>query len=241
MINCLIVDDEQHSIDVLAHHVHQTDFLNLVGTATEATQALNMLNSNKIDLLFQDIHMPDISGIDLIKTLNGKCDVILTTAYRDYALEGYELGVVDYLLKPISFTRFIKAVQKVLQKQAPPELATKAAEKKEHDFIYVKTGIKNNLIKITFTEIEYIESVKNYAAIHHGGQKTLVYVSLKELEGSLPSDQFIRVHKSYIIPVGRIIRIEGNHIFLKDIKADIILGETYRSAFWQIVKNKTLG
>ena len=111
MINCLIVDDEQHSIDVLVHHVNRTDFLHLIGTTTDATQALNMINNHKVDLLFQDIHMPELSGLDIVKILQGKCEVILTTAYSNYAVESFELGVTDYLMKPVSYPRFMKALR----------------------------------------------------------------------------------------------------------------------------------
>lgn len=242
MINCLIVDDEQHAIDILTHHVRQTNFLNLVLATTNAIEALDVINNQKIDLLFQDIQMPEISGIDMVKAINGKCKVILTTAYSEYALQGYELDVVDFLLKPVSFPRFIKAVQKaaaLIQQQQPA--APVQESKAEEDFIYVKTGVKHKVIKINLSEIDYIESLKNYVAIYHEGKKTLVYLSLKELEANLPASQFIRVHKSYIIPYARIMRIDGNQIVLKNVNADILLGETYKTFFWEKIKNKTIG
>lgn len=241
MINCLIVDDEQHAIDILTHHVRQTNFLNLVLATTNAIEALDVINTQKIDLLFQDIQMPEISGIDMVKAINGKCKVILTTAYSEYALQGYELDVVDFLLKPVSFPRFIKAVQKAAA-LIPQQPATPVSEsKQEEDFIYVKTGVKHKVIKINLAEIDYIESLKNYVAIYHEGKKTLVYLSLKELEANLPANQFIRVHKSYIIPYARIMRIDGNQIILKNVNADILLGETYKTFFWEKIKNKTIG
>jgi two-component system LytT family response regulator len=240
MINCLIVDDEQHSIDVLAHHVNRTDFLHLVGTTTDATQALSMINNHKIDLLFQDIHMPELSGIDIVKILQGKCEVILTTAYSNYAVEGFELGVADYLLKPISYPRFMKAVQKVVDKTKFSSETDKSDEA-GNDFIYVKTGIRNNVVKVVLSTVEYIESVKNYVAIYHGGQKTLVYTSLKEVEASLPVHQFIRVHRSFIIPLSKIARIEGSLIVLQEDKVTVPLSDSYKAAFWQIVNNKTIG
>lgn len=242
MINCLIVDDEQHAIDILTHHVQQTNFLNLVLATTNAMEALDVINNQKIDLLFQDIQMPEISGIDMVKAINGKCKVILTTAYSEYALQGYELDVVDFLLKPVSFPRFIKAVQKVAAQMPQQQAAAPAAEARpEEDFIYVKTGIKHKVIKINLGEIDYIESLKNYVAIYHEGKKTLVYLSLKELEANLPASQFIRVHKSYIIPYARIVRVDGNQIILKNVNADILLGETYKAFFWEKIKNKTIG
>jgi two-component system LytT family response regulator len=241
MIRCLIVDDEQHSIDVLAHHVNQTDFLHLVGITTDATKALSMIDNHKVDLLFQDIHMPELSGIDIVKILQGKCEVILTTAYSNYAVEGFELGVADYLLKPVSYVRFMKAVQKVVDKRKSSSLESDKNDDLNNDFIYVKTGIKNNVIKVILNTVEYIESVKNYVAIYHGGQKTLVYTSLKEIESSLPANQFIRVHRSFIISLSKIERIEGNAILLLQGKVNIPLSDSYKAAFWQMVNDKTIG
>jgi DNA-binding LytR/AlgR family response regulator len=239
MINCLIVDDEQHSIDVLAHHVNRTDFLHLVGTTTDATQALSMINNHKIDLLFQDIHMPELSGIDIVKILQGKCEVILTTAYSDYAVEGFELGVADYLLKPVSYPRFMKAVQKVVDKlkTLPPNTSHEG----NNDFIYVKTGIRNNVVKIMLDTIEYVESVKNYVSIYHGGQKTLLYSSMKEIEACLPLKHFIRVHRSFIVSLSKIERVEGNIIWLLQGKISIPLSDSYKTSFWQMVNNKMIG
>jgi two-component system, LytTR family, response regulator len=241
MINCLIVDDEQHSIDVLVHHVKQTDFLNLVGTTTDATKALNMVNSLNVELLFQDIHMPELSGIDIVRILQGKCEVILTTAYPNYAVEGFELGVADYLLKPVSYARFMKAVQKVVEKKKTSIPQAAQSKESNNDFIYVKTGQKNNVIKIMLNTIEYIESVKNYVAIMHGGQKTLAYTSLKEIESSLPATRFARVHRSFIVSLLCIERVEGNAILLCSGKTNIPLSDSYRAAFWQIVNDKTVG
>lgn len=239
MINCIIVDDEQHSIDILTHHITQTDYLNLVLATTKATEALQLINSGKADLLFQDVQMPDISGIEVVQAINGKCKVILTTAYEKYALDGYDLNVVDFLLKPISFPRFIKAVQKAVDVIVTNREISKPQP--GADFIYVKTGSKNSVSKINLATIEYIESVKNYVTIHHSGKKTLVYISLKELEASLPSDQFIRVHKSFIIPFSGIEGIEGNLITIRNSRAEIFLGDTYKTSFWEQVRRKTVG
>ena len=205
MINCLIVDDEQHSIDVLKHYIEQCDLLELTATTTNAIEALNIVNTGKIDLLFQDIHMPEISGLEVVKAIGDKCCVILTTAYKDYALDGYELGVIDYLLKPIAYPRFMLAVQKAAEKINQSSISNKA--KSEPVFMYVKTGQKNNVIKINFDDIDYIEGLKNYVAIFHSGEKTVAYLSMKDLEATLPADKFFRVHKSFIISLERISRL----------------------------------
>ena len=236
MINCIIVDDEQHAIDILMHYVNQTPYLHLVGSTTNPVEGLQLIASQKIDLVFLDIQMPELSGIDFIKAIKGKCKVILTTAYSEFALEGYELEVTDYLLKPIRFPRFLSAVQKVTKLinetvSEPPG---------EDDYIFVKTESKGKLLKINLCDIDYIEGMKNYVAIHRGSQKTLVYTNMKDIEARLPHRQFLRVHKSFIIPIQKITGIEGNHLKLKNITSEIVIGESYKAELMEIIKNKMI-
>ena len=238
MIRCIIVDDEQHAIDILDHYIKQTPHLQLLGSFTNPLDALAFLGQQPVDLVFLDIQMPELSGIDFIRTIHGKSKVILTTAYSEFALEGYELYVVDYLLKPIRMPRFLTAVQK-----AAEQLAVKPGSQQaslEEDYIFVKTEAKGKLLKINLDEIDYIESMKNYVAIHRGAQKTLVYTSMKELEDQLPRKHFLRVHKSFIIPVSRITGIEGNLLRLKDVKAEILIGENYKAELMEIIRGKTI-
>ena len=237
MINCIIVDDEQHAIDILVHYVKQTPHLNLVASFTNPIEALELIGQQKIDLVFLDIQMPELSGIDFIKAIHGKSKVILTTAYSEFALEGYDLYVVDYLMKPIRLPRFLTAVQKAMQQINP---GAETAEKKDDDYIFVKTESKGKLLKINLADIDFVESMKNYVAIHRGGQKTLVYTSLKELEEHLPKKQFIRVHKSFIIPIARITGIEGNLVRLKNVTAEILIGENYKAELMEIIKGKMI-
>jgi DNA-binding LytR/AlgR family response regulator len=239
MINCLIVDDEQHAIDILVHYVSQTPFLHLAASTTNPIEALQIVNTQKIDLIFLDIQMPELTGIDFIKAIHGKADVILTTAYSEFALESYELNVVDYLLKPIRFPRFLQAVQKVAnehteQQDEPPTIDL------EDDYIFVKTESKGKLLKINLCEIDYIEGMKNYVAIYCGGKKTLVYTSMKELEERLPRKSFIRVHKSFIIPIAKITGIEGNLLRLKNVTAEVQIGESYKADLMEIIRNKMI-
>jgi DNA-binding LytR/AlgR family response regulator len=236
MINCLIVDDEQHAIDILVHYVSQTPYLYLAGTATNPMDALQMVNTQKVDLIFLDIQMPELTGIDFIKAIHGKADVILTTAYSEFALESYELDVVDYLLKPIRLPRFLQAVQKVVKDISGDE----ADAAPEDDYIFVKTESKGKLLKINLADIDYIEGMKNYVAIHRGGQKTLVFTSMKELEERLPHKNFIRVQKSFIIPIAKITGIEGNLLRLKGVSAEIIIGETYKADLMEIIRNRLI-
>jgi two-component system, LytTR family, response regulator len=237
MISCIIVDDEQHAIDILVHYVNQTPYLQLVGTTTNPMEALQLVNTQKVDLVFLDIQMPELSGIDFIRAIQGSARVILTTAYSDFALESYELDVVDYLLKPIRFPRFLQATQKALK-----ELGQEEGEKEltEDDYIFVKTELKGKLLKINLDEIDYIEGMKNYVAIYRSGQKTLVLTSMKELEERLPQKQFMRVHKSFIIPLAKITGIEGNLLRIKDVQADIQIGENYKAELMELIKNKMI-
>jgi DNA-binding LytR/AlgR family response regulator len=236
MMNCIIVDDEQHAIDILVHYVKQVPHLNLVSTSTNPMEALQTVASQKIDLVFLDVQMPELSGIDFIKAIHGKAKVILTTAYSEFALEGYDLDVVDYLLKPIRFPRFLQAVQKA--STLTETAATQVQE--EDDYIFVKTESKGKYLKINLGDIDYIEGMKNYVAIHCGSKKTLVLTSMKELEERLPKNQFMRVHKSFIIAINRITGIEGNQLLLKDVNAEILIGDSYKPELMELVKNKMI-
>ena len=238
MINCIIVDDEQHAIDILVHYTAQTPYIKLVATFTNPIEALEMVATQNIDLVFLDIQMPELSGVDFVKAINRKAKVILTTAYSEFALEGYELDVVDYLLKPIRLPRFLQAVQKAMKVISESQAGSKQPD--EDDYIFVKTESKGKLLKITLSDIDYIEGMKNYVAFHCRGQKTLVYTSMKDIEEKLPNKQFIRVHKSFIIPINRISGIEGNLVRLKDVKAEILIGDSYKPELMEIVRNKMI-
>lgn len=239
MIRCLIVDDEQHALDILLHYIGQTPLLQLVASTTNPLEALQIVATQKVDLIFLDVQMPELSGIDFIRSINGKSKVILTTAYSEFALEGYDLDVVDYLLKPIRLPRFLTAVQKAATalNTAAPE---PAKEQPADDYIFVKTESKGKLLKINLADIDYIEGMKNYIAIFSGGKKILVYSAMKDMEERLPARQFIRVHKSFIIAIDRITGIEGNRVLLKGITAEIVAGENYKAELMKIVKGKMI-
>jgi two-component system, LytTR family, response regulator len=235
MINCIIVDDEQHAIDILVHYVGQVPHLNLIATATNPMEALQIVASQKIDLVFLDVQMPELSGIDFIKAINGKAKVILTTAYSEFALDGYDLDIVDYLLKPIRFPRFLQAVQKAATlTEATPQVQD------DDDYIFVKTESKGKYLKINLADIEYVEGMKNYVAIYAAGKKTMVLTSMKELEERLSKSQFMRVHKSFIIAINRISGIEGNQVLLKNVNAEVLIGDSYKAELMELVKNKMI-
>lgn len=242
MINCIIVDDEQHAIDILVHYVEQTPHLHLVGTSTNPIEALQLVTTQKAELVFLDIQMPELSGIDFIKAINGHAKVILTTAYSEFALESYELDVVDYLLKPIRLPRFLQAVQKAVKELEEHVHASEGTHLPagDDDYIFVKTESKGKLLKINLDEIDYIEGMKNYVAIYRSGQKTMVYTSMKDLEERLPQKTFLRVHKSFIIPIARITGIEGNLVRLKGVASGIMIGDNYKSDLMEIIRNKMI-
>jgi DNA-binding LytR/AlgR family response regulator len=237
MTTCIIIDDEQHAIDVLTHYVNRIPSLEIMASFTNPLQALQFLNERPVDLLFLDIQMPEISGLDLIRAIGGRSKVILTTAYSEFVSDGFELEVTDYLLKPVSFARFLKAVQRVT---APPPPGTPAEEDLTGDYFFVKTELKGKMIKINFKDIDYIEGMKNYVAIHHDGTKTLAYLNMKDLEDRLPSRYFMRIHRSYIIALEKIVAIEGNTVQLRKIKEEILLGETYKASFLERMKGKMM-
>jgi two-component system, LytTR family, response regulator len=238
MIHCIIVDDEQHAIDILVHYVQQIPQLHLIAAFTNPMEALQCITSEKVNLVFLDIQMPELSGIDFIKALNGKCKVILTTAYSEFAMDGYELCVVDYLLKPIRLPRFLTAVQKAVEQVNAGNETPK--ENPDDDYIFVKTESKGKLLKIELADIDLIEGMKNYVAIHRGGKRTMVYSSMKKLELYLPPQRFIRIHKSFIIPVGRITGIEGNVVQLKNVATPVLIGENYKEELMALIKGKMI-
>lgn len=241
MISCLIVDDEQHAIDVLVHYVKQVQFLQLIGTCTNPLNALQIVNEQKIDLLFLDIQMPDISGIDFVKAASGKSHFILTTAYSEFATQGFELEVVDYLLKPIPFPRFLKAVQRVVNITTRSTQVFDNMESIEDDYIFVKTEFKGKMLKINLRDIDYIEGMKNYVAIHYNGQKTVALLNLKDLEQRLPKKKFLRIHKSFIVAIDKITAIEGNKVLMRNLSTEILLGDAFKAEFLEIMKSKLMG
>jgi DNA-binding LytR/AlgR family response regulator len=216
-LKCLIVDDEHLARELINMFCSRLPNLKVVGTCKNAIEAIHFLAENQVDLIFLDIQMPDLSGIDLVKTLKVKPAIIFTTAYSDYAVEGFELDVTDYLVKPFSFERFIKAVNKVKSPSEPETLV------KEAEFMIVKADHK--LYKVMFKEIKYIEGLREYVAYHLKDKKIVALASLKKLEEELPTN-FIRIHKSFIINADLIESISGNEIELGTVKLPI--GKSYK-------------
>jgi len=210
MINCLIVDDEPLAADVIESFVGKMPHMHLVGKVNSATDAMALLKIHKVDILFLDIQMPEMTGLELLKTLRNPPLVIFTTAYPNYALESYEIDAADYLLKPVSFDRFAKAVNK-----AEERLRGTLTEGETPDYIFVKADGK--LVRINIEEICYVEGLKDYVIIHTMQSKVVTHNTMKNIEALLLSDDnFIRIHRSYIINLRFVKEIEGNSFRVKD-------------------------
>jgi len=222
-IKCLVVDDEPLALRLLEKHIAKIDNLEVMATCNTALKAFEILNLQKIDLMFIDIKMPNITGIEFLKNLKNPPKTILTTAYRDYAIEGYDLGVVDYLLKPITFERFLKAVDKFLSETAKSEVKSK--ESVPDDFILVKSGIKN--YKINMNDIVYIESLKDYIKINMVGDKNITSkYKIGDIQQELNEDNFLRIHRSFIINTAKITAFTMNEIEVSNI--EIPIGASYK-------------
>ena len=237
MIRCLAVDDESYASTIIAAFINKTPFLELIGTTTNAFEAVQMVQDGKVDLVFLDIQMPELTGIQFLKICGDKCKVILTTAYSEYALAGFDLDVVDYLLKPISYERFYQAATKAQQLISPPQVDLVIPPKTQlNDFIFIKGDTKNKFIKVNYIDILYIEGLKNYVSIYTSSQRIITYQALRELDVDLPKPPFYRVHKSYIISLDRIKMIDGNTIYIND--QSIPIGETYKEGFFKVVRER---
>ena len=237
-MKCLIVDDEVPALRILKEYAGKIPGLEVVDLCENALKALDLLNTQNIDLLFLDIQMPGLTGLEMIKTLKNPPLVILTTAYSQYALEGYELDIVDYLLKPVSFERFVKAVNKAsdrfgLSGRKPANPVPEEKEKPQtKDYFFVKANYK--LVKVFYDDIFYIEGLSEYVKIHTSGGNLVVLESLKNLESALPSGKFIRIHKSYIAAIDKIDAIIGNSVEIGDKMLPV--GKSYKES----VLNKLL-
>jgi DNA-binding LytR/AlgR family response regulator len=223
----LIIDDEKPAIELLSLFVEKTPFLQLELATTSVLDALQVINNNSIDLIFLDIEMPDINGIDFLKSISNPPLVIFTTAYDQYAITGYELDIVDYLLKPIRFERFLlgaNKAQKILNSKTNNPLSSESS-------IYIKSNYKT--IKINHSDILYIEGLKDYVKIYTTSEMLMTRMNIKGIEKLLPENKFIRIHKSYIVSINRIKSFQKHHVFLD--KKEIPIGKTYLQAIQNIL------
>jgi len=247
-ISCIIVEDEPLARSLLEQYIKKVPYLELVASCSNPLTAIEILREKPVDLLFSDIQMPEITGIMLLKILPKKPFVIFTTAYSEYALEGYELDVVDYLLKPITLERFLKAVEKVYQRLLPIIQNTqnqgiieeKAIQEKQSEssqnFIFVKDGTK--LVKIKLSDILYVEGLKDYVMIYTQHQRIVTLQRMKNLEAELPPHQFIRIHNSYIIALEAIDSIDKEKVQIGKIFLPI--SDTYRKSFKEFIEQHNI-
>ena len=226
--NCLIVDDEPLARDLIRSHINKLDNFEVVAECGDAMKALQELRIQNVDLMFMDIQMPQITGIEFLKTLKNPPKVVITTAFREYALEGFELDVVDYLLKPITFERFLKSVNKYYQ-VALEETASAAqpveSNQAEEPFIYVKEN--KRVVKVHLNEIIYVEGLSEYVQIYTGKKKIITKTSMTNMEEKLPSDGFLRIHKSYIVSLSKVEAFTAHNIEVSG--KELPIGRSYKN------------
>ncbi len=230
MINCLVVDDEPIAREGMMEYVRQIDYLNPVAQCKSAAEAAGLLQKNKIDLIFLDIQMPKLTGIEFVKALADPPLVIFTTAYSEYALEGFELDVVDYLLKPISFARFLKAAEKA---QSYLHARNKDVSI-TNDFFFIKCNSK--IEKIMMAEVIYIEAMANYVIIYTKQKKYITYLTFSGIEEQLPAELFVRIHKSFLVAISAIQTIDGNEVITN--MARLPLSKNYRNEVMSRIESR---
>lgn len=249
MIRCIVIDDEPPALAILADYIGQVPLLELVGTTTDPIEGLTWVQQGRADLVFLDIQMPRLTGLQFLRLAGPRSRFVLTTAYPEYALEGFENDVMDYLLKPISFERFLKAAQKalavllpataaapVVPEPAPLPAATApvVATAPGAGYLFVKGDAKNKFVRVDFADIRYVEGLNNYVVLHLPTERIITYQTLKELADTLPQPPFLRVHKSFIVSLDHVRAIDGNTLYVHDKM--IPVSDTYRDALYQLVR-----
>lgn len=222
-LRCLIIDDEPIARKVLKEYIEEIDYLELAGEAENPLMAMSILNTQDVDILLLDINMPKINGIDFLKSSRSTASVIITTAYAEYAVESYGLDVLDYLVKPIGFDRFLKACNKVREAAELKKLSKAGRSgvqaQKPDDHFFIKSN--SQIEKVFYNDLLYAEAMLNYVMLYTATRKMMVYVTIKSLEEQLPADQFIKVHKSFIVNISKVKSIEGNILDIGNEKITI--------------------
>jgi DNA-binding LytR/AlgR family response regulator len=231
-LTCIIIDDEPPAIRILEKFVKKIPFLELTTTFTKSLEALSFLESNPVDLIFLDIQMPEITGIQLSKIIHKNIKVIFTTAYPDFALESYNIAALDYLLKPIEFERFYAAVRKALPQETTPKTTQEAAK----EYTFFKASGKNQFVKVFFEDIKFVQGLKNYVAIQLPDSQIITHTTLKNVNELLSDTDFVQVHKSYIVALKHIDRVENDAIWMGNQQLPI--GNSYRKAFFEKVTSE---
>lgn len=222
IVNCIIVDDEPIAREILKTYIEQVPYLNLVAECSDAFEAMQFVNKQQVDLVILDINMPRLSGLEMLRTLKKYPAIIITSAYPEYALEGFELSVTDYLLKPFSFPRFVQATEKVIHQSQHADHAASQPEKEA--FLMVKSDKK--LVKVFLSDITYVEAYGNYIFIYHQGERIMSKQTLTQFEEQLPAAGFVRIHRSYIVSLRAVKYLEGNEVCIGNKKLPV--GKVYR-------------
>lgn len=237
MISCIAIDDEPLAIKQIASYIDKTPFLSLMATFESALLAINYLQDNDVDLMFVDINMPDLSGMDFVKSINNPPGVIFTTAYSEYAIEGFKVDAIDYLLKPISYTDFLKAAERA-KERISPKIAENTQVESNEKFLFIKSEYK--ILRINLSDIKYVEGMREYLRIHiENQQPVMTLMSMKKMEAFLPEESFMRVHRSFIVNLNKITTIERNRIIF-DKNVYIPISEQYKSKFQNFLDNNFL-
>ncbi len=239
MMRCLIVDDEPLARELLESYVKRVDDLRLVRTCFNAVEAFSFLQQEPVDLIFLDIEMPQVTGIELLRTLQYKSRVIFTTAYRDYAFEAYDLDVVDYILKPITFERFLRAIAKVKQLKYSEIIRaedSQGIQTFEDAFLYLKEN--REMVKVFLKDILYIESLRDYVRVKTTNQEIITYQKISYLEHKLPQSKFMRVHRSFIVSIDKVKSFSATSVKVHSF--DIPIGRLFKNASLKILKQNVL-
>jgi DNA-binding LytR/AlgR family response regulator len=238
-VKCLIVDDEELALDVLEAYIERIDYLHLVGRCKSAMEALTVLNSQSVDLLFLDIQMPGLTGIQFLRSLSNPPAVIFTTAYSEYALQGFELEALDYLIKPISFERFINSVNRYFKnkKQAPQITQQPTSVSDQQPFIFVKS--EKRMVKVFLHHILYVESIRNYVHIYlNDGSEIVTLNTISNIEEKLPEMNFLRIHRSFIVAINKIDSYSSSNIEVN--KQLLPIGRNYKSNVISLLDQNTI-
>jgi len=238
MYTCYVIDDEEHAVEVLVGYIKRFPGLSLIGSNINPVKAVDeIVNSKiKVEIIFLDVDMPEMSGLDVADIIGSNSAIIFTTAFPNYAVQAFDKNTADFLLKPISFERFAKSITKVqnilkLQKTAEPP--------KENDHFFINPGARGKAIQLNYLDTFYVEGLKNYIVIHTSDEKHITYMSMMEIEKALPTDRFFRIHKSYIINVDKIKSIDGNSVVLTS-RVELPIGNSFKETFTNMINTKTL-
>lgn len=242
-MNCLAIDDEPLALNIISDFCNRIELVNLIATCTNPFEAVRLMHQQQIDLIFLDIQMPNITGVEFLRSMDNPPLVIFTTAYTEHALDGFELNAIDYLVKPFSFERFMKAVNKAyeihsLRKRRDEKVQIQKSEESPEELKYLMIKVEYSTVKLDLEKILYIEGLKDYVKIYTGPKPILTKSTMKHMEERLPSERFIRVHKSFIVAFDKIDSIENNRIIIGE--KIIPIGNQYKSLFYKMLDERRL-